>query len=280
MVVKDWVGVLTWLISKEQQLLRSLIVLWVVVWILSRLIARFEGRWLAKEKSDRKVDHGTIITVCRLLRIALIFTALLFSIQLLGYPISGLLAIGGAGTIIAGLAARDMLSNFFGGLMIHLDRPFSEGDWIRSPDKAMEGVVEHIGWRLTCIRTLDRRPLYVPNAVFTTILVENPSRMTHRRINERFKVRHEDGLRLPVILEEIRSMLQAHPGIDHRQSCLVNFVAFTDYGLECEVYAFGLSKHTGHAESVALQEDILFQILAIIRKQGAELASTCTPLPC
>ncbi|MCB2069634.1 MAG: mechanosensitive ion channel, partial [Ottowia sp.] len=50
------------------------------------------------------------------------------------------------------------------------------------PDKEIEGTVEEIGWRLTRIRTFDKRPLYVPNSVFNNIAVENPSRMQNRRI--------------------------------------------------------------------------------------------------
>ena len=102
--------------------------------------------------------------------------------QALGYSISGVLAFGGIGGIAVGFAAKDLLANFFGGLMIYLDRPFSVGDWIRSPDKNIEGTVEEIGWRLTRIRTFDKRPLYVPNSTFTQISVENPSRMLNRRI--------------------------------------------------------------------------------------------------
>ena len=69
--------------------------------------------------------------------------------------------------------------------MVYLDRPFKVGDWIRSPDKDIEGTVEKIGWRLTTIRTFDKRPLYVPNQVFTNVSVQNPSRMSHRRIYEK-----------------------------------------------------------------------------------------------
>ena len=45
-------------------------------------------------------------------------------------------------------------------------------------DRNIEGVVEEIGWRMTQIRTFEMRPLYVPNSIFNSIAVENPSRMT------------------------------------------------------------------------------------------------------
>ena len=77
-----------------------------------------------------------------------------------------------------------------------MDRPFTIGDWVRSPDRSIEGTVEDIGWRVTRIRTFDQRPLYVPNAVFSQIAIENPSRMLNRRIYELFGLRYEDSRRL------------------------------------------------------------------------------------
>ncbi|MCZ7656046.1 MAG: mechanosensitive ion channel family protein [Rhodocyclaceae bacterium] len=63
---------------------------------------------------------------------------------------------------------RDLLANFFGGLMVYLDRPFAIGDWIRSPDRNIEGTVERSAGA-SHASTFDKRPLYVPNAVFTQI---------------------------------------------------------------------------------------------------------------
>ena len=54
-------------------------------------------------------------------------------LQSIGISLSGLLAFGGIGGIAVGFAAKDLLANFFGGLSIYLDRPFTTGDWIRSP---------------------------------------------------------------------------------------------------------------------------------------------------
>src|SRR5690554_8109402 len=130
----------------------------------------------------KPMDYTTVNAISKLSRAVVIITAVLISLQSLGYSLSGVLAFGGVGGIAVGFAAKDLLANFFGGFIVHLDRPFKVGDWIRSPDRKIEGTVEVIGWRLTTIRTFDQRPLYVPNAVFTQIAVENPSRMTNRRI--------------------------------------------------------------------------------------------------
>ena len=129
---------------------------------LTNFIKRAEHNLISPEFISDPVDPTTVKAVAKLLRASVIITALLIAMQLFGYSISGLLAFGGIGGIAVGFAAKDLLANFFGGLMIYLDRPFSVGDWVRSPDKEIEGTVEDVGWRLTRIRTFDKRPLYIP----------------------------------------------------------------------------------------------------------------------
>jgi MscS family membrane protein len=197
-------------------------------------------------------------------------TAALMGLQTLGFSISGVLAFGGIGGIAVGFAARDLLANFFGALMIFLDRPFAVGDWIRSPDRDIEGTVEEIGWRLTKIRTFDQRPLYVPNAIFASLAVENPQNMRNRRIYETIGLRYDDLEVLQPILEDIRKMLQKHPAIDTRRTLMVNFVSFGASSLDFFIYTF--TKTTVWTEFHEIKEKILFEIAAIVARRGAEIA--------
>jgi MscS family membrane protein len=208
--------------------------------------------------------------VGKLLRAAAIFTGVLMAMQEFGFSIAGVLAFGGVGGIAVGFAARDLLANFFGALMIFLDRPFSVGDWVRSPDREIEGTVEDIGWRLTRIRTFDQRPLYVPNSIFTNLAVENPSRMRNRRIYETIGVRYEDVGVLRQIVADVESMLREHPDIDHGRTLMVNFVEFGPSSLDFFVYTF--TKTTVWAEFHAIKQNVLFRIADIIEEHGAEIA--------
>ena len=160
-------------------------------WALVRLVREVEKKYLSRAIGQRSNDPTSVIAVGRLLRVTAIILSGLMLMQTLGYSISGILAFGGVGGIAIGFAAKDMLANLFGGMMIYLDKPFGVGDWIRSPDKNIEGTVQYIGWRQTQILTFDKRPLYVPNATFMNISVENPSKMENRRIKEThwFKIR-------------------------------------------------------------------------------------------
>jgi MscS family membrane protein len=208
--------------------------------------------------------------VGKLLRAAVIITGVLIAMQLFGYSISGLLAFGGIGGIAMGFAAKDLLANFFGGLMIYLDRPFSVGDWVRSPDQEIEGTVEDIGWRLTRIRTFDKRPLYIPNAVFANISVENPSRMTNRRIYETIGIRYDDLAQMGPIVEQVEAMLIAHPDIDTNQTMMVNFNQFAASSLDFFIYVF--TKTTNWVTYHKVKQDVLLKVADIIAANQAEVA--------
>ncbi|MCL2160832.1 MAG: mechanosensitive ion channel family protein [Betaproteobacteria bacterium] len=217
-----------------------------------------------------KIDRTTADAVAQLLRIAVWITTFLVALQSLGFSIEGVLAFGGIGGIAIGFAAKDLLANFFGSLMIYFDRPFAVGEWIRSPDKQIEGTVEDIGWRLTRIRTFDRRPLYVPNSVFTTITVENPSRMSHRRINETIGLRYDDISKVKAVVENIQAMMCEHPEIDQDLPVVVSFDKFNDFSLDIVVRA--LCRVTAGAEFQRAKQDILLKIADIINSHGAEIA--------
>ena len=240
----------------------------ILGWFLSRLITGIEQSVIASRPDE--VDHTTVDALSKLGRISVAITTGLVLLQTLGVSISGVLAFGGVGGIAVGFAAKDMLANFFGGLTIYMDRPFSVGDWIRSPDRDLEGVVERIGWRSTMIRSFDKRPQYVPNSVFVNIIVQNPSRMTNRRIYETIGVRYDDEARLDRILKETRRLLETHPGIDPDQTIMVNFNAFGASSLDFFIYC--LTKTTDWKDYHALKEEILMRVHEIIAGHGAEVA--------
>lgn len=250
---------------------RDIGVVAVIAWALIRLIRILEQRLIGRQRSDGKpIDRTTLDAVSKLLRASVFITATLVVMQTLGFSISGVLAFGGIGGIAVGFAAKDLLANFFGGLMIYFDRPFAVGDWIRSPDRQIEGTVEKIGWRLTVIRTFDRRPLYVPNAVFANVAVENPSRMSHRRIYETIGIRYADADRMAAILADVRAMLEAHPELDTNQLLMVNFNRFGVSSLEFFVYCF--TRTTVWSEYHRVKQDVLIEIQKLIAAHGAEIA--------
>lgn len=250
---------------------RDVMVIFCFVWFFIRFIKRAEHDLLNDNiKLKKEADKTTVEAISKILRVAIVITGVLVVLQTLGYSISGVLAFGGLGGVVVGFAAKDLLANFFGGLIIYFDRPFAVGDWIRSPDRNIEGTVEAIGWRQTCIRTFDKRPLYVPNAIFSTIAVENPSRMTNRRIYETIGLRYEDANKVGLIVSAVKEMLQQHPEIDTRQTMIVNVNQFAPYSIDFFVYTFTKTINWIHFHHV--KQDILLKIIEIVHQHDADLA--------
>lgn len=250
---------------------RTVGVIGCITWFLLRFIGNVQERLIKRQvERGQPVDRTTVDAIGKLLRVSVLITAVLVGLQSLGFSVSGVLAFGGIGGIAVGFAARDLLANFFGGLMVYLDRPFAIGDWIRSPDRNIEGTVENIGWRVTCIRTFDKRPLYVPNAVFSQIAVENPSRMTHRRIYETVGVRYDDFGCVARIVDDIKAMLRTHSDIEQNQTMIVNFNQFAACSLDIMVYTF--TKTTQWVAFHEVKQDVLLRIGEIIEAHGAQIA--------
>ena len=246
----------------------------LIVWCLWSFINGINTRLCSEHYMEKPMDPTTARVVSKLIQVAIIITGGLIIMQALGYSISGVLAFGGVGGIAIGFAARDLLANFFGALMIYLDKPFKIGDWIRSPDKEIEGVVEDIGWRSTCIRTFDKRLLYVPNSAFNQISLENPSRMSHRRIYETIGLRYADMSKMPVIVATVKDMLQQHPEIDQSQTMIVNFNQFNASSVDFFIYVFTRTTNWIHFHHV--KEQVLLTIAGIINSHDAEIAFPTT----
>lgn len=244
---------------------RQVAMIVLIAWLGWRFVVRVEDRQLNMGK-----DPTTVQVIGKIAKILVVILMVMPMLQILGISISGMLAFGGVGGLVVGMAAKDLLANFFGSIIIYLDRPFKIGDWIRSPDRNIEGVVEKIGFRVTLIRTFDKRPLYVPNSVFTSISVENPSRMRNRRIKETIGVRYDDAKQLPKIINEVKSMLQNHSEIDTSQTLIVNFNSFGASSLDFFIYTF--TKTTNWVEFHRIKQDVMLKILEIIHDNGADCA--------
>jgi len=242
----------------------------ILVWFLIRFIKEVEIGMAKPKPGKRRLDETTMRAIGQLLRLSVMITAGLTLMQTFGIPVSGVIAFGGAGGFAVGFASKDLLANFFGALMIFLDRPFAIGDWIRSPDKEIEGTVEYISWRSTRIRTFDKRPLYVPNSVFLNISIENPSRMQNRRIKTNIGLRYQDSKKVSVILPDIENMLKFHSEIDSSKTLFVHLINFGASSLEFQLYTF--TKTTNWVHFQAVQQDIFLKVIDIIHGHGADVA--------
>lgn len=261
-----------------------------VAWALFKLSNGLKQYYI---KIHARTDGGyndfslieTSYKCARVIILIIVFFASLSALNISTFALAGLT------TVVSGFIAisqQELIKNLFGGVVLHLDRPFSVGDWIYTVNGGIEGIVEKISFRLTQIRGFDKRPIYVPNATFLTAAVVNASRMTNRRILQYIGIRYEDFQRLPMILEAIKKMLLAHPDIDQKMTtrvCLIN--GKTNMGSTTES-AFGASsinfmvcaftKTTNSAKFQRIQDDIMMKVGQVIVSHGGQIAYPTTTL--
>ncbi|OBU10369.1 mechanosensitive ion channel family protein [Morganella psychrotolerans] len=241
----------------------------LIVLLLIRKLFLMINR-LAQAQIARGSDITSAHIISRVLKILIVIVVFLLYGEHFGMSLSGLMTFGGIGGIAIGMAGKDILSNLFSGIMLYFDRPFKIGDWVSSPDRQIEGTVVEIGWRITKIITFDHRPLYIPNSLFSSISVENPGRMTNRRIKTTIGLRYEDADKIAPVVSDIRAMLKADATIDQHQTMLVYFDEFGDSALNIMVYCF--TKTTVWADWLAAQQAVYLKIITIVHQHGADFA--------
>jgi MscS family membrane protein len=217
--------------------------------------------------------HQDLTTVALFSKVCFLIVALasiLLILPILGIPIGGLLAFGGLGGIVVGFAAKDALSNIFGGMVLAIDRPFKIGEWILTPDGKMEGCVEAIGWRVTKLRTLEKRVLYVPNNLFSSMVYINRTRITHYRVWKMIGLAYEDIDKMPDILHKIRAYISQRHDLDRSEMNFIHLVDLADSALNLELRVY--VKTSDYKKYFQAMEEILLEIYLIIKNAGASLA--------
>mgnify|MGYP005999853927 FL=1 len=102
------------------------------------------------------------------------------------------------------------------------------------------------------------------------IVVENPSRMTHRRIREVIGLRYKDLPKMLTIVKEVKEMIASHGDIDHKQTTIVNFDSYNDSSIDFFIITY--ADTTEWAKYHEIKQDVLMKIGDIIDKNGAEIA--------
>ena len=169
----------------------------------------------------------------RTLEFTIIGAGLTTVMDVLGCPMQSILAIGGVSGFAIGLASKDVISNFFGGLMLVVLQPFRPGDKIVC-DKFV-GVVQRIGW-YQCDLLKDNRTLqYVPNQIFVSQIVTNISRRTHDYFESTVTLHYDDVAKVPAVLAAIKEKIDASVGLDKNLPVKVYCQAYTDVGAKIHV---------------------------------------------
>lgn len=154
----------------------TLVLLFGISCQIIKAIEWFYIKKLPHEANRHAIQVTGIKALSRLAQVGLLLIFALILLGVLQIPLSGLITVGGVGGLAIAYAGKDTLSNFVGGVMIYINRQFIVGDEISSPDRDIAGVIEDMGWRFTTIRRKNGETMYVPNNIFSNILLVNLSR--------------------------------------------------------------------------------------------------------
>lgn len=163
---------LTTLMSMIQTALLVLLTTWFVVRTVKAL-ADILNRWQS-DKDGVELDATAIQALASIGVVLIWFVGIIVMLQALGMNMNALLAVGGIGGAAFAFASKDVIANFFGGLLIMFNRPFKVGDSIESGSK-IAGKVTRVGLYATWLETEDGQSLYVPNSIFNNSEIKNCS---------------------------------------------------------------------------------------------------------
>lgn len=241
-------------------------------WFLHRWSGTLIQRMMLLSQSNQiAMPASKLDLIGKLATLVIIFIVIFLLMDVTGRNMQALIAFGGIGGLALAFASQQVIANFFGGLMIYITQPFTIGEWVNLPEKQIEGHIEEIGWYLTRIRNFDKRPIYVPNSIFSQTIVITPSRMSHQRFHHTIGLRYSDIKVVRPIIDKIKLMLFNYASIDRQLPINVHFNNFGVSGLDIEISAYVAT--SADAKFSDIRQDLLLKIGEIIEQEGAEIAT-------
>ena len=187
-------------------------------------------------QTESKLDDQLVPLVRKALKVLVVIGGFLFLLQNLDVDVGSLLAGLGIGGVAVALAAKDTVANFFGSLMIFVDRPFQIGDWVKVAE--VEGIVEEVGFRSTRVRTFYNSLVTIPNAHFTEASIDNMGQRQYRRTYTVLNLTYDTTPeQMEAFVEGIRAIIQASPKT-RKDYYEVHLCGFGAHSLDVMVYVF------------------------------------------
>ena len=193
--------------------LMQVIVAIIVLLIGSRII-KFLLKLIKKSLDRSKVEAGVVTFLCSLVKYSLYFVLAMIILAQFGVTTSSVVAVLGSAGLTLGLALQGSLSNFAGGVLILLLKPFVVGDYIIDGATGQEGTVSSITIFYTKLLTVDNRMILIPNGTLSNSSITNVTHMEKRRIDLLIGVSYEANLAKTkqVLLEVVKSEDKILPG--------------------------------------------------------------------
>ena len=201
-----------------------------ITWLLARLIDAIIKEYVVPitKKTKGDFDDQIIPIIRKAIRVAIWVMGIIIALNNAGYNVGALLAGLGIGGIALAMAAKDTVANFFGGITIFTDKPFTINDRVKI--NGFDGTITEIGIRSTRLKTLENRIVTIPNSKFTDGMVENVSSEPHRKVVLKL------GLVYETTASKIQNGMKALQTIvdeneDLEENTVISFNEFGDFSL-------------------------------------------------
>lgn len=185
--------------------------------------------------------------------------------EVVGMPLASLLAVGGISGIAVGFAAKEVISNMFGGASLFLTRPFVIGEKIKAGK--ISGDVQDIGFMQTKVRGNDGVPVFVPNQTFTRQVITNFSRAKTKVLRASFQLQNRHMVVVRKITSRVRDYLSAHPNVDTEKATPICWLHSMHHSgpqlaISCEIKAIEDEAFCNTQQEILLQAaEIITDIL-------------------
>ena len=149
------------------------VIIVIVLFLIGRYIIKFIRRLIRKSLEKSKVDNGNINFIDATVKVILYILLIGLLAGYFGIETASIVAVLGSAGLTIGLAFQGSLSNFAGGMLILLTKPFRMGDYVVVSGVGAEGTVDDIGMFYTRLKTVDNRSIVVPNSVVSNTTLTN-----------------------------------------------------------------------------------------------------------
>lgn len=186
----------------------------IIVLLIGSRIIKFLLKLIRKSLDRSKVEAGVVTFLCSLVKYSLYFVLAMIILAQFGVTTSSVVAVLGSAGLTLGLALQGSLSNFAGGVLILLLKPFVVGDYIIDGATGQEGTVSSITIFYTKLHTVDNRMILIPNGTLSNSSITNVTHMEKRRIDLLIGVSYEANLAKTkqVLLDVVKSEDKILPG--------------------------------------------------------------------
>ena len=250
-------------LNKIYHVLIAVNVTWLIARTVDALIREYVAPWVDKSEGD--LDDQLLPVVRKGLRFVIWSLGLIVALNNAGYDVGALIAGLGLGGLAFAMAAKDTVSNFFGGITVFADKPFKLGDRIKID--GYDGTILEIGIRSTRLKTLEGRIVTIPNLKFTDSYIENVTAEPTRKVVLNLGLTYDttpENVQLAIeILKEINANHQSTEG-----DALISFNSWGDFNLGI-FFAYYIKKE---GDILQTQTDMNLEILKRFNEKGLEFA--------